>query len=93
MNTAPIAEYFKTKPVLRAWLFGSYADGTATEESDIDILVELDHSKPVGLRFVAMWRELQQILDKKVDLVSVGGLSPHLAPYIDAQKKLIYEKG
>ncbi len=93
MNTAPIAEYFKTQPVLRAWLFGSHADGTATEESDVDILVELDHSKPVGLKFVAMWRELQQMLDRKVDLVSVGGLSPHLAPYIEAQKQLIYEKG
>lgn len=43
-----IAEYFKTQPVLRAWLFGSFARGEATPESDVDILVEFDHSTPIG---------------------------------------------
>ena len=32
-----IAEYFKTQPVLKAWLFGSYARGEQTEKSDVDI--------------------------------------------------------
>lgn len=33
-----IAEYFKTQPVLKAWLFGSFARGEETPRSDVDIL-------------------------------------------------------
>lgn len=36
--TQLIAEYFKTQPVLKAWLFGSYARGEEREDSDVDIL-------------------------------------------------------
>ena len=32
-----IADYFKTQPVLKAWLFGSFARGEETPESDVDI--------------------------------------------------------
>ena len=38
--TKLIADYFKTQPVLKAWLFGSFARGEETPESDVDILVE-----------------------------------------------------
>ena len=48
-----IQEYFKTQPVLKAWLFGSYARGEETPESDVDILVVYDDSKPVGLMKIA----------------------------------------
>ena len=84
--------YFQTQPVIRAWVFGSQADGTATEDSDVDILVELDHSQPIGLHYVQMWMVLQQLLGKKVDLVSTGGVSPHIQPFIEAQKVLFYER-
>lgn len=85
--------YFQTQPIVRAWLFGSQADGTATEDSDVDILVELDHSQPIGLHYVQMWMDLQKLLNKKVDLVSTKGISPHIQPFIDAQKVLFYERG
>ena len=39
-----IVTYFKTQPVLKAWLFGSFARGEQTEKSDIDIMVAFDHS-------------------------------------------------
>ena len=41
-----IAEYFKTQPVVKAWIFGSFARGEETPTSDVDILVVLDHSQP-----------------------------------------------
>ena len=44
-----IADYFKTQPVLKAWIFGSFARGEETPLSDVDILVVLDHSQPIGL--------------------------------------------
>ena len=33
-----IAEYFKTQPVLKAWLFGSFARGEETPDSDVDLV-------------------------------------------------------
>ena len=37
--TKKIADYFKTQPVVKAWLFGSFARGEETSDSDVDILV------------------------------------------------------
>lgn len=87
-----ITPYLQQKPVLRAWLFGSQAAGTADEDSDIDIMVELDYSQHIGLEFVTMWMELSELLGYEVDLVTVDGVSPFIEPYIEAQKTLIYEK-
>ena len=42
-----LQHYFAGIPVMRAYLFGSMARNEATPDSDIDILVELDHSKPM----------------------------------------------
>lgn len=52
-----LAEYFKTKPVLKAWLFGSFARGEETSQSDVDILIVLDHSQTVGMDFFGMYEE------------------------------------
>ncbi len=89
---AQIMPYFQHKPVLRAWLFGSQSMGTADENSDIDILVELDYSQHIGLGYVTMWMELRELLGREVDLVSTDGLSPFIAPHIEKQKMLIYER-
>lgn len=87
-----IAEYFRNKPVLRAFLFGSFSRGDAEENSDVDILVELDYSKHVGLGFVGMKIDLENRLHKKIDLVSSEAISKYISPFIENDKKLIYEK-
>lgn len=87
-----INSYFKTQPVLKAYLFGSYVRGQADSESDIDILVELDHSQVIGLRFFQMKQDLEKLLNNKVDLISSNGLSKHIKPFIDKEKRLIYAK-
>lgn len=87
-----LQSYFKTQPVLKAYLFGSQARNEADKRSDIDILVELDHSKPVGLKFIQMQLDLEALLKAKVDLVSSNGLSPYLREAIERQKLLIYER-
>lgn len=88
-----IADYFKTQPVLKAWLFGSYARGEETSESDVDILVEFDHSSPIGLfAYARMWRELQERLGLDVDLVEEGTLKPFAVESANHDKKLIYER-
>jgi predicted nucleotidyltransferase len=87
-----IQKYCTKKPILAAYLFGSYAKNQADENSDIDILVELDYSQMIGLSFIDMQAELNQLLGKKVDLVSAQGLSKYIQPLIDAEKIKIYEK-
>ena len=87
-----IRRFFKDKPVIKAYLFGSYARNEQDEESDIDILVELDHSKPVGLKFVTMKLELEELLGTNVDLVSIRGISKYIQPSIDKDKIMIYER-
>ena len=87
-----IAEYFKTQPVLKAWIFGSFARGEETPLSDIDIIVLLDHSQPIGMKFFSMWNDLEQLLDRKVDLVEEGELQPFAIESANHDKKLIYER-
>ena len=91
--TKTIAEYFKTQPVLKAWLFGSYSRGEQTKDSDVDILVLLDKSRPIGLKFFGMWSDLEELLGRKVDLVSDGTLLPFAQQSAEKDKILIYERG
>ena len=86
-----IRDYFRDKPVLKAYLFGSYSRNDADENSDIDILVDLDYSRHIGLGFVQMKLDLEQRLQKSVDLVSSLAVTRRLLPYIDKDKKLIYD--
>ena len=91
--TQQIAEYFKTQPVLKAWFFGSFARGEETPESDVDILVEFDHSKPIGLfAYARMWRELQERLCRKVDLVEKGTLRTAAEESSKRDRRIVYER-
>ena len=92
MMTKTIAEYFKTQPVLKAWLFGSYSRGEQTKNSDVDIIVQLDKSRPIGLKFFGMWSDLEELLGRKVDLVSEGTLLPFAQESSEKDKILIYER-
>ena len=87
-----IKNYFSTRPVLKAYLFGSYVRGEADSNSDIDILVDLDYSQRIGLQFIQMKLDLEKILNSKVDLVSSNGLSKYIRPIVDNEKELIYAK-
>jgi len=87
-----IKNYFETRPVLKAYLFGSYIHGNADANSDIDILVDLDYSQKIGLQFIQMKIDLEKILNNKVDLVSSNGISKYIKPSIDMEKRLIYER-
>lgn len=92
--TKQIAEYFKTQPVLKAWLFGSFARGEETSSSDVDILVRFDRTtSPIGLlAYMRMHRELEERLGRKVDLVEEGTLRPAAQQTANRDIKVIYER-
>lgn len=54
-------------------LFGSYAKNEQNENSDIDVIVEL--SKPIGLDFVSLADDIQNLFDTKVEVISKGALN------------------
>ena len=87
-----VKDYFSGQPVIKAYLFGSYSRNEADKNSDVDILVDLDYSKHIGLGFVTMQSDLQQKLKKKIDLISSKAVSKYLKPFIEQDKVLIYER-
>ncbi len=88
-----IADYFRTQPVLKAWLFGSFARGEEREDSDVDLLVKFDRSSPIGLfAYSRMHRELEEKLGRKVDLVEEGTLRPAAQMAANRDLKVIYER-
>ena len=92
--TQVLADYFKTQPVLKAWLFGSYARGEETEDSDVDILFVPDRSeKPFTLFTMGgMYMDLRELLGREIDLVEEGSLRPYAAATANRDKRLIYER-
>ena len=93
MIKTTVADYFKAQPVLKAWLFGSFSRNEQKPDSDVDIIVLLDKSRPIGLKFFGMWNDLEELLGRKVDLVSEGTLLPFAQKSADKDKILIYERG
>ena len=88
-----IADYFKTQPVLKAWLFGSFARGEETPESDVDILVEYDKDARISLLTIShMMGELEKSTGRKVDLIEEGCLLPFAVESANRDKQLIYER-
>ena len=90
-----ISSYFATQPVQKAWLFGSYARGEETADSDVDILVvfDKDGGKSISLlKHIKIALELEDILGKKVDLITEGTLMPFAQETAEKDKILIYER-
>lgn len=82
------------KPVVKAWLFGSFARGEEKEKSDIDILFVPDFEKGsfTLLTQGGMYEDLKQLLGREVDLVVEGSLRPYAQKSAEQDKVLIYER-
>ena len=88
-----IQDYFRKEPIEKAWLFGSFSRMEDRPDSDIDILVDLDRSAPVGLlKYAGMVNELESLLGRKVDLVEERSVKPFTLDNINRDKVLVYER-
>lgn len=84
----PPAEKYNVK---KMYLFGSYAKGEATDNSDIDILAETGLK---GIKFYGLLEALTEALDKDVDLIDIRDVSDN-KPLLDEIRKtgvLLYEQ-
>ena len=91
--TDKIVRYFATQPIVKAWVFGSYARGEAHDGSDIDILVVFDKDAKVSLMKHAMISlELSELLGFDVDLITEGTLLSFAERTANNDKILIYER-
>jgi len=82
-NKLELENRFKVR---RLALFGSYARGDQRPDSDVDILVDIDPS--VGLEFVTLAEQIEQLLGLPIELVSLRAIKPNKLAYI--KQELIY---
>jgi predicted nucleotidyltransferase len=90
----------KILPLLRPYVkriavFGSFARGDETPESDIDLLVVLkapDKRPRLGLGWFSLEEELSRIMGRDVELIAEGSFSPYLRPYAEKDLVLLYEE-
>lgn len=91
VDTKKITPILEKNDVEFAGVFGSYARGEETGDSDVDILVRF--KEPKGLfEFVHLKRELSEKLNRKVDLVTEGGLCRHIKGSVFKDLRPIYGK-
>ena len=82
-----LAEYFADKPVKRVQVFGSYARGEATAESDLDLLLEMKHH--VGWSYFSYADELSERLGTRADVGA--GVSEYMMRYIKKDLITLYD--
>lgn len=91
----PVAQKYGLAAV---YLFGSYARGEATADSDVDLLVDLRGSVIKGLNFVTLYNELEAALGISIDIVTADSLQIpttrrgqlHFREAVQRERKMIY---
>lgn len=69
--------------VRRIGIFGSFARGEGKEGSDIDLIVEFAEGKKNYDNFIDLCFFLEELLGRKVDLLTPESINPIIKPYID----------
>jgi predicted nucleotidyltransferase len=84
---------FEAEPIFTALLFGSYASGEATTDSDIDIVID-SHRQLLNMNFYGVLNDMSELLGKKVDLIEAAEIKDDsfLFEEINAKGVLLYER-
>ncbi len=85
-----IQTYFAGTGIRRVSMFGSLGRNELTPDSDVDLLLEVD--EPIGyLKIIEYKLALEDLLQRKVDLLTPASISPRIRPYIQKELTLVYE--
>ena len=88
--TKILRDFSKQNGIEYMAVFGSFARGQATENSDIDILVRFE--KPIGLlALIDLETKLSNLMNRKIDLVTVNELSPYIRDKVLEEAVAVYE--
>ncbi len=84
---------FDSAPVYRAILFGSYAKGCATEQSDVDIVID-SRGQLLDFNFYGVLEDVTQSLDKRVDMIEISEIQKNspLFEEIEKQGVILYDR-
>lgn len=77
--------------VIRAGVFGSFARGEATKNSDIDFLIRFIPGKSL-FDLVGVKLDIEDKLGKKIDVITYNSIHPLLKNQILGEEKVLYEK-
>jgi hypothetical protein len=88
-----VQKYLAKTAITKAWVFGSFARGEETPESDLDLLVDYDKDVQISLlEIVRNKLDLETITHREVDLITNGSLKPFAVESANRDKYLIYER-
>lgn len=90
-DTEKLIEIGRRNDVTFLGIFGSFARGTATATSDLDVLVRFSRQKSL-LDLVRVEREMSEALGCKVDLLTEASISPHLRERIMNETVVLYDQ-
>jgi predicted nucleotidyltransferase len=76
------APQIKACGVLRLGIFGSFVNGEPDGDSDVDVFVEFEPGKKNFDNFIQLATFLEELLDRRVELVTRASLSPYIGPRI-----------
>ena len=88
-----VQKYLAKTAITKAWVFGSFARGEETPESDLDLLVDYDKDVQISLLDIVRNKlDLETITHREVDLITNGSLKPFAVESANRDKYLIYER-
>jgi len=86
-----IADVCRRYDVQELYVFGSASRGDMRPESDIGILVDFKPGARIGLvKFASLNEDLQDLVGRRVDLVTRTGLKPRVFPHVLGEAQLVY---
>jgi hypothetical protein len=88
---AELAAFCRANGIRKLSLFGSVVRDDFTPESDIDVLVEFEEGVRLGYRYFGIQEELAEMLGRRVDLLTPGGLSKYFRDEVLRQAEVIYD--
>ena len=88
-----IAKICEENDIVFMALFGSFVRGDENKRSDIDILIRFDKTKEKSLLdLIHAENELKKLFKRKVDLLTIGSISPYMREEVLNSMRVIYEK-
>ena len=88
-----VSAFCRQHRIKRLALFGSAIRDDSQPDSDVDILIEFEPDHVPGLDFIAIERELSELLGRRVDLVTPKSLIPRIRVQVLASAEPLYSAG